>query len=425
MSSQSLSNFTIVHVVRGQILKVICRSSALLAVGVLSSFLLGHDAKAQESPQTLYWAGISFAGNASDIEQSNPYLFKFVNDAGLDQLNKLAWEKLQGIKRSDLNLVADLGRSTTGDAIAMTLALDFEVVNSIYYSRVNRVCAYVSVYAQIMTFDMTNSRLISAFPISSKLPGDCEVDTNALSESKGLEWIESAVVGHERSLLNVLPAQLETLPLSQGWLANIKVEDIALGPTVVAEIAQIGLSEGAYKRWLAAQVAARMSSAMQIPVLPYTLGQAIGGAMPLRFKDSQAFDITLPPADFHIDLTARGYGKKELDQTKKRVANRYFFSLGIAFNDPMLGDTFLDEDLMHRLDTQESKEDETPDWERYERQTVVLLSDFFQQFPDPDKAWSQEHVLGLKKKSTTWKALKKSFSAVDQDVFREIRGGDL
>jgi len=147
--------------------------------------------------------------------------------------------------------------------------------------------------------------------------------------------------------------------------------------------------------------------------------------MPLRFKDSQAFDITLPPADFHIDLTARGYGKKELDQTKKRVANRYFFSLGIAFNDPMLGDTFLDEDLMHRLDTQESKEDETPDWERYERQTVVLLSDFFQQFPDPDKAWSQEHVLGLKKKSTTWKALKKSFSAVDQDVFREIRGGDL
>lgn len=421
MLDQTLFSIAVERGVRRRISRAIRRKYPLLGAALLSA-LLAQVANAQENPKTIYWAGVSFAGNASEIEQSNPYLFKFVNETGLNRLNTLAWEKLQSIERANIDLVTDLGRSTSGDAIAMTLALDFEVVNSVYYSRVNQVCAYVSVYAQLMTFDMTDRRLISAFPLSSRLPGDCELDTITLSERKGLEWIESAVVSHERSLLNALPAQLETLPLSRGWLANIKVEDIALGSTVITEIEKVGLTEGAYKRWLAAQVAARMSASVQIPVLPYTLGQAIGGAIPLRFKDSQAFNIALPPADFEIDLKARGYGKKELDQSNKRVANRYFFSLGIAFKDPMLGDTFFDETLMHRLDTQESKEDETPDWERYERQTIVLLADFFQQFPTPDKKWSQEHILSLEKKKTTWKSLKKSFAAVEQDVFEEMRG---
>lgn len=421
MLDQTLFFIAVERGVRRRIIRAIRRKYSLLGAALLSA-LLAQVANAQANPQTIYWAGVSFAGNASEIEQSNPYLFKFVNETGLSRLNTLAWEKLQSLERANIELVTDLGRSTSGDAIAMTLALDFEVVNSVYYSRVNQVCAYVSVYAQLMTFDMTDRRLISAFPLSSKLPGDCELDTDTLSERKGLEWIESAVVGHERSLLNALPARLETLPLSRGWLANIKVEDIALGSTVITEIEKVGLTEGAYKRWLAAQVAARMSSSVHIPVLPYTLGQAIGGAIPLRFKDSQAFNIALPPADFKIDLKARGYGKKELDQSSKRVANRYFFSLGIAFRDPMLGDTFFDETLMHRLDTQESKEDETPDWERYERQTIVLLADFFQQFPTPDRKWAQGHIPGLDKKTTTWKSLKKSFAAVEQDVFDEMRG---
>lgn len=422
MSDQSLSCVAIGCGVRHRILRAIHRTYSILGV-VLLSALLARAAIAQEEPQTIYWAGLSFVGNASDIQQTNPYLSKVVDEVGLGNLNKLLWAQLQSANRPDINLVTELGRSTSGNAVAMTLALDFESVQ-VYPFGDEKICAYVQVFAQIMTFDMTDKRLISAFPVNSKKILDCVSGAGFVSDIQGQEWVTNALMGDGESLVNLVPSKLESLPLNSGWALDIQVAEIKLGPTVLTEISQVGMTEGAYRRWLAAQLSATMSSQIKIPVLPYTLGQAIGGALPMRFSDAGAFDIVLPPADFTVDITSRGYVKRHLGSNDYAAKEQFIFGMGLAFNDRGFGLTLFEENLQKQSEymVKIGLGSEVPDWERYERSTISLMQDFFRQFPDPDKKWVSEHVPDLKKKKTSWGKLRESFEKLEADVFEEMRG---
>ncbi|MEK9876883.1 MAG: hypothetical protein VW684_09505, partial [Betaproteobacteria bacterium] len=260
------------------------RFFAAIMAGLLGLPLVGS---AQASPQTIYWAGVAFVGNASDIAERNPYLAEWVDETGLLELNQRAWSELQKVERNDLEFSTDLGRSESGNAIAMALALDFEQINGYHITQLNSFCVpNAQIYAQILTFDMTESKLLSSFPIKSKRIRDCEENTQSLSKQKALAWVDELMVGEGDSLMSVFPRAVSRLPLNRGWMFNIKVGEVALGDFTKRALEENNIPEDAYKRWLAAQVTSNMSEKLEIPVLPYSLGQAIGGAMPLRFSEA-------------------------------------------------------------------------------------------------------------------------------------------
>ena len=74
-----------------------------------------------------------------------------------------------------------------------------------------------------------------------------------------------------------------------------------------------------------------MSAKAAIPVLPYSLGQAISGAMPIRFSETSAFNINLPPADYVLDLTARGYVEKRLPEKLRIQSTTHISSARVSF----------------------------------------------------------------------------------------------
>ena len=97
------------------------------------------------------------------------------------------------------------------------------------------------------------------------------------------------MTGEGESLLSVLPSAVD-LPLNRGWVFNIQVREVKLGKYTKAALDDAGIAEGAYRRWLAAQATANLSAKARIPVLPYSLGQAISGAMPISFSEDQHSD---------------------------------------------------------------------------------------------------------------------------------------
>ncbi len=395
------------------------------AMVLISSFLLAfpHKGVAQEPPQTIYWAGVAFVGNAADIEARNPHLAEWVDQIGLVELNQMVWEKLQQVERQDIRLTMELGRVSSGNAIAMALALDFEQLNAFYIAPINSMCvSNAQIYAQILTFDMTEGKLLSSFPLHSKRIRDCEEGADHLSSEKAVDWVSELMTGEGESLLSVLPSAVDTLPLNRGWVFNIQVREVKLGKYTKAALEDAGIAEGAYRRWLAAQATANLSAKARIPVLPYSLGQAISGAMPISFSEASATQIKIPPADFVIDLVARGYIKKAGKETAARIANTYIFGLGVSVIDPMLDEVFFDDNLQFWETRTENKADGIPSWEGFERRTITGIRSLFDQFAEPNKEWAQMYVKNLKDKKTSWKRVSNAFQRVEADVFGEIRG---
>jgi hypothetical protein len=389
---------------------------------VLISCLLSlptADAWAQSRTQTIYFAGLGYVGNVTDIDARMPVTAAVVEDVGLVELNKRIWNSIQSLQRSDIEVTTDLGRTTSGDSIAMALGLDFERLNPEYFPAVNQVCSsFTQVWAQILVFDLTDNKLISAYPLKSTQNLKCAPNTETLPPETAKQWMKEALMGDDGSVLAAFPKALEKLQLNKGRRSSIQVRDIKLGKTVRSLLEQEGITEGVYQRWLASTFSSQMSESQEIPVLPYTLGQAVGGAMPLSFSNATAFQIELPAATFVVDLTARGYAKKTLDESQRTVRNAYIFSLGVSFNHRRRGANFLDMTLQDFEAITQNKADDIDDWELFERVTISLSNSFFKQFPKPDNKWLKKTV---KSKSTT-KSQKQAFESVEELVFEKVRG---
>lgn len=385
-----------------------------LALCAATSALTAHG---QDDPQTILWAGIAFRGNVTDTTELLPISKSVVDEVGLPKLNTLAWEGIQRVQRSDVRFSQSMGESTSGNAIALALALDFEQFQESVVR--GNVCAFGRLWAQTLVFDFSEKKLIGAFPLRVETPNSCERDMTAFPAEKKLALVRQLLFEDtEKSILAAFERQLADQQFNAGWQANIKVTDVALGKHTKAMLESSAWSEAAYRRWLAATFAAAMSDKQRIPVLPYSLGGAIAGAMPLRFSDTDAFNISLPPEDYAIKLTARGYAEKVLDESKSRVAKSHIFSLGVDFYDPDFGDHYLNENMNIARTGQYAKTDTIDVVQIYEEITSVLVGEFLSQFPKPDKAWVTKHV----KSDAKWKALQNSFVTVDKEIFANIRG---
>lgn len=391
---------------------------ALLAL-VLWAVTSSLTAHGQDDPQTILWAGIAYRGNVADTTELLPLTKSVVDEVGLVKLNTLAWESIQRVKREDIRFSQELGESTSGNAIAIALALDFEQFQESVVR--GNVCAFGRLWAQVLVFDFSEKKLIGAFPLRVETPNSCERDVTVFPEDKKRALVRQLLFeDNSKSILSAFERQLADQQFHAGWQANIKVTEVALGKYTKAMLEESAWSEAAYRRWLAATFAAAMSDQQRIPVLPYSLGGAIAGAMPLRFSDTEAFDIALPPEDYAVKLTARGYVEKTLDESKSRVAKSHIFSLGVDFYDPDFGDHYLNENMNIARSGKYAKTDSIDVVQIYEEITSVLVSEFLSQFPKPDKKWVEKHV----KTKAKWKTLQKGFEAVDEEIFANIRGDE-
>ena len=128
---------------------------ALLAL-VLWAVTSSLTAHGQDDPQTILWAGIAYRGNVADTTELLPLTKSVVDEVGLVKLNTLAWESIQRVKREDIRFSQELGESTSGNAIALALALDFEQFQESVVR--GNVCAFGRLWAQVLVFDFSETR---------------------------------------------------------------------------------------------------------------------------------------------------------------------------------------------------------------------------------------------------------------------------
>ena len=252
----------------------------------------------------LYFAGFSFVGNA---DQSFRYpvadkMFKKNNTIFKEPLD----EALSKLNRNDINLIYDLGTISSGDALSIAFSVFDESIER--FSTKEGVTNAYKIFAQILVFDFNEKKVITNYPVLVQN----ETITNSIPKTEyDFEILKSMYldVNSNASIFKQWVKKLENINILNPGSIHLKIRDVILDDGVKGQIPTKLSKNNLLKIRSAQKLEYQISSKQNVPILPFTIGQ-IGNfksGLIARFSDSLEYNLTLPDADYVIDLLIRKF----------------------------------------------------------------------------------------------------------------------
>ncbi len=286
----------------------------------------------------LYFAGFSFMGNADqdfrypvavDMFTKENTVFKQPLDNALKNLN-----------RKDINLIYDLGQISSGDALAISFALTDEVIER--FSTKDGITSAYKIFAQILVFDFNEKKVITNFPvlvqnetITSSIPTS-EYDYEIFKKM----YLDTSFAG---SIFNQWIKKLQDVKILNSSTLHLQLRNVELDTAVLNQIPDSLKNKNLLKVRSAQKLEYHISSKQNVPILPFTIGQ-IGNfkkGLITRFSDGIEYDLTLPDADFVVDMLIREFKNANVNK-EKFVVKIFGAFITLKVSEPLSGKTYLD-----------------------------------------------------------------------------------
>ena len=341
----------------------------------------------------LYFSGFSFMGNA---DQNFRYpvadkLFKENNLVFKEPLDKA----LTKLTRNDLNLIYDLGTITDGEAIAIAFSVLDETIER--FSTKEGVTNAYKIFAQILVFDFNEKKVITNFPVlvqnemfTNGIP-NAEYDFNVLKNM----YLK---VDSDASIFKEWVKRLDTVNILNAGTIHLKLRNVVLDEAVKNQIPPSLLQNQLLRIRSAQKLEYHISSKQNVPILPFTLGQ-IGNfksGLIARFSDSLEYNLTLPDADYVIDLLVREFKNASVDRGKFEV-KIYAAFITMQVLEPLTKTVYLDSKFNFKNELIFPKSENLKilnEWDVYQRSQDALFSKIARQI-------SQRESDGMKEITNT------------------------
>ena len=321
----------------------------------------------------LYFAGFSFMGNADqdfryptavDLFNNNNTVFKDPLNSALKKLN-----------RNDLNLIYDLGQISSGEALAISFALTDEVVER--FSTKDGVTNAYKIFAQILVFDFNEKKVVTNFPV---LVQNETITSDIPSSQYDYEIFKKMYLdlNFGGSIFNQWVKKLESAKILNSSSLHLQLRNVELDSAVLNQIPDYLKKKDLLKIRSAQKLEYHISSKQNVPILPFTIGQ-IGNfkkGLITRFSDGIEYDLTLPDADFVVDLLIREFKNANVDK-EKFVVKIYGAFVTLKVLEPLSGKTYLDSkfNFKNELVIPKSENFQILDiWNVYQRTQDALFS---------------------------------------------------
>jgi len=315
------------------------------------------------------------------------YLFKENNLIFKEPLDKA----LAKLTRSDLNLIYDLGTIADGEAIAIAFSVFDETIER--FSTKEGVTNAYKIFAQILVFDFNEKKIITNFPVlvqnetfTTSVP-KAQYDFNIL-KSMYLD------VDSDASIFKRWVEKLDTINILNPGTIHLKLRNVLLDEKVKSQIPP-SLSQNELLKIRSAQkLEFHISSKQNVPILPYTLGQ-IGNfksGLIARFSDSLEYSLSLPDADYVIDLLVREFKNATVDRGKFEVKIFAAF-ITIQVLEPLTETIYLNSKFNFKNELIFPKSESLKilnEWDVYQRSQDALFSKFAKQISQRDTKGMKE-----------------------------------
>lgn len=355
--------------------------------------------------QDLYFAGFSFIGAATEDENYPVAMTLYNEDNQL--LNKQLNATLKRLQRKDLNIVSDMqGRIKSGNSVVLAYGLQRE---SVAVFQIEGGYQYkIDITGLVYVFDYADQekKLITSLPTGTSVT---VTSKTKLSKDELNKYVENVYIPNR----NQMPIRItfdsgaNQISVFDSWVDGLeKVKITRASKDTRLQIRNISLDEAVVKqlpatslylkdsRMLVTETARNLernlASNQQVPILPYSIGRALGGSMIARFSDTN-FEIKLPEPDFVIDVLVREF-KKSVVKTKVYDGYIYGAFITLKLVEPVTGQVKMESKFNFKDEIQVPVsynlviEDDWPSWLGAQKKLFEILSKQITQRNDSELA---------------------------------------
>jgi hypothetical protein len=341
------------------------------------------------NPDTVYFGGVAFTGNAADTSREFPHLSRIFDAAGNSRVNADIRQRLQA-QPAAIKLVFDqLGSIKDADrSTALALAIDRETTSVEHIGNVYKI--RLEIAAQLLFFDFKEKQVLGGFPLVLTF---IDVrDTPATDEDiqAGFRGMALGTSG-QHSLAGEFVATLEHASVPSAASRHLRVGSVTFGPKADEYLQQSAPTVD--RAMLRAQVAQEfgkyLAANQHLSILPHGSNQALGSSMAARFVEGEAFQLKIPDADYDISLDVAGF--KKIEQSRGNVSVLYIYGafVDLAVREPLSGKVYFSQRIKQGA-TKEVPMTQTTvdDWSASYESLLLLFNNFTQALSNPGSPWA-------------------------------------
>ena len=362
-------------------------------LGILTVFVLGLvtivDALETATDTPLIYAGFAFSGDYSNRDQLYRYSVELSNE--LD-LNKMLIEKLR--TRAELINKVSLGlsddkRDVTSVAFALVNeSVEKQIIDGQYW-------VIVSLQANVLAFNNNSGSVVASYPLRIRYTS---VQPTEPTEAEIKEKVKDVYITADPAS-NVFDQWLnrfETVKIKEGAIKRLRVMNVEITPEAEKVIAGAGKTVQSIRNQTANFLEAAVADKSGIPVVPNSVGEAIGKNMALRFSNGSEQMLTLPDPDYALSFLIRDFVSKTIEKPEY-FQNIYRVKGRVVLTQPDSEKTYLDENIYDTLIVTCPKVDGRPcvvlvDWDQYYKTMQALIVKLGKQLHDVDDVWLKENA---------------------------------
>ena len=362
-----------------------CLNARILKTIVISVLFimpsLGHSTE-------FLFSGFSFTGQWDQRSELYPFASKLsteITNEGsiLDiSLNK----SLKNFRSSNVKLLLNQAHKVGGSGPSVTLAFGLarESVEEIKIG--TDVISIYRVMTRILAFDWEAKKLIASFPIQVVYQN---VTSLSPSRDDHLSIFRKMYTDTEfdGNVFNAWVNRLSRLEIKEKYGLYFGISNVSLTDAAQRQLPS-GLSLSAYSTLVAQTLESTLSKSQGISIVPFTIGESIGKNMALRFSDATTLNLSLPEADYALDLTVKEF--KNIEKIKGKIRKVFvaaYINSRVFLVSGDLDKTYFDADLKHINTMVFSTSDnvEIDFWSTYQTALRTLLARFSSQISQRDR----------------------------------------
>lgn len=281
--------------------------------------LVAHPSTSQAKKINVIYSGFAFLGEHTDIEKDYKYssqIYALKDEVGRPVVEATLSKMISKSQCPAFNIVTgQLGDLKSGEGTACAIALDWEDV-AVEKIDEGLIKSVYNLHGQVLLFDFISMEIVGCYPFGVRVT-DCT--PSIPSEEHKLDIFKRLYFDNIGgvSFLGSLSALLDKVkvdPLSSG--ITFKVADVILEPKAQSFLSKYypNQRKQAFKIFVAQQFSSFFAQNLQLSILPYTKGKAIGNKMAGRFANGNVFELQIPDGDYPITIAIRGFKKALLDK---------------------------------------------------------------------------------------------------------------
>lgn len=352
--------------------------------------------------QAIYYAGQSYSTNSESI----PTLFKYTDSAlGKEDvrinLNKQIMEMISNNPKYEFIAHENTDSRKFGKATVLALSIDNEIVSLEKIDGKYKILYELS--AQALYFDFYEKQVLGSYPFTLTF---VDLFSSQPTNKQVQESVDRFLLrSNNNPLVTEFTKLVNQSEIPQAASKRLRIKSIELSGDAAKWIPR-SINPEDQKIIYGHEFSKYISTHLDLPVLPASVGRVIGNEMTAKFSNGDVYSLKIPEEDYAVSFKINWF--KKLASAKNNVATVYVFGAGteVRIYEPLSGKIYFDSPMkLGATKTVPATQENIDDWAAISGVMSQLFDEFAKNIRSPEKEWMKTHLGSDKSKEI--KALNK------------------